>query len=118
MSVSAHGGEITPPTGGIFDWQPLVSLGEYIGLSPAILVSATVLVIAYAFIISEKINRAVVALIGAGMMIFLGVMNQHTAVQGIDFNTIFLLIGMMAIVGITKNSGVFPVCCHFDCKNG
>jgi Na+/H+ antiporter NhaD/arsenite permease-like protein len=107
MSVSAHGGEITPPTGGIFDWQPLVSLGEYIGLSPAIIVSTTVLVIAYAFIISEKLNRAVVALIGAGLMIFLGVMNQHTAVQGIDFNTIFLLIGMMAIVGITKKSGVF-----------
>ena len=40
-------------------------------------------------------------------MIFLGVMNQYTALQGIDFNTIFLLIGMMAIVGITKKSGVF-----------
>jgi len=107
MGVSAHGGEITPPTDGLFAWEPLVNLGETIGLSPAIIVSATILIIAYAFIISERINRAVVALIGSGLMIFLGVMNQHTAVQGIDFNTIFLLIGMMAIVGITKKSGVF-----------
>ena len=107
MGVSAHGGELIAPSGPIFEWQPLVDLGEKVGLSPAILVSATILIVAYAFIISERINRAVVSLIGAGLMIFLGVMNQHTAVQGIDFNTIFLLIGMMAIVGITKKSGVF-----------
>ena len=107
MGVSAHGGETVAPSGAIFEWQPLVNLGDMVGLSPAILVSATIMVIAYAFIISERINRAVVSLIGAGLMIFLGVMNQHTAVQGIDFNTIFLLIGMMAIVGITKKSGVF-----------
>lgn len=78
----------------IFGWDPMIT-------------ATIILVLAYAFIISEKINRAVVALIGAGLMIFMGVMNQHTAVQGIDFNTIFLLIGMMVIVGITKRSGVF-----------
>ena len=76
------------------------------GLDPMITATG-VLCVAYAFIISEKINRAVISLLGAGMMIFLGVLNQHTAVQGIDFNTIFLLIGMMAIVGVTKRSGVF-----------
>ena len=73
----------------IFGWDPMIT-------------ATIILCLAYAFIISEKLNRAVVSLIGAGLMIFLGVMNQHTAVQGIDFNTIFLLIGMMAIVGITK----------------
>lgn len=78
----------------IFGWDPMIT-------------ATVILCIAYAFIISERINRCVVALIGAGLMIFLGVMNQATAVQGIDFNTIFLLIGMMAIVGITKRSGVF-----------
>ena len=40
-------------------------------------------------------------------MVILGVLNQELAVQGIDFNTIFLLIGMMVIVGIMKESGVF-----------
>ena len=90
---NAHGGIAAEPSV-IFGWDPMIT-------------ATIILCIAYAFIISEKINRCVVALIGAGLMIFLGVMNQATAVEGIDFNTIFLLIGMMAIVGITKKSGVF-----------
>lgn len=73
----------------------------------ALIVSTAILVFSYFFIITEKVNRAVIALIGAGLMVFFGVLNQHLAIQGIDFNTIFLLTGMMAIVGVTKNSGVF-----------
>ena len=78
----------------VFGWDPMI-------------VSTIILCIAYAFIISEKINRAVIALLGAGLMIILGVLNQELAVDGIDFNTIFLLIGMMVIVGIMKDSGIF-----------
>lgn len=78
----------------VFGWDPMI-------------VSSVVLALAYVFIISEKINRAVIALIGAGLMVFLGVLNQELAVEGIDFNTIFLLIGMMVIVGIMKDTGVF-----------
>jgi Na+/H+ antiporter NhaD/arsenite permease-like protein len=78
----------------VFGWEPMI-------------VSTIILCLAYAFIISERINRAVVALLGAGAMIILGVLNQELAVSGIDFNTIFLLIGMMVIVGIMKDSGVF-----------
>ena len=78
----------------VFGWDPMI-------------VSSIVLCLAYVFIISEKINRAVVALLGAGLMIILGVLNQELAVGGIDFNTIFLLIGMMVIVGIMKDSGIF-----------
>ena len=77
------------------------------GFDGPMFVATTILCIAYIFIISERINRAVVALLGAGAMIILGVLNQELAVEGIDFNTIFLLIGMMVIVGIMKNSGVF-----------
>ena len=77
------------------------------GFDGTMFVATAILSIAYIFIISEKLNRAVIALIGAGLMIILGVMNQSLAVEGIDFNTIFLLIGMMVIVGIMKNSGVF-----------
>ncbi|MGE0108906.1 MAG: ArsB/NhaD family transporter [Bdellovibrionales bacterium] len=76
------------------------------GLSPVV-VSSSIIGLAYVFIISEKINRAVVALLGAALMIFLGVLNQKLAIQGVDFNTIALLIGMMVIVGITKETGVF-----------
>ncbi|MGI6515073.1 MAG: SLC13 family permease [Syntrophomonadales bacterium] len=63
--------------------------------------------IVYAFIISEKIHRTVLALCGAALLILVGVLNQHEAVSFIDFNTIGLLFGMMVIVGITRKSGVF-----------
>lgn len=61
----------------------------------------------YALIISEKVHRTVVALAGAVLMILLGVLHQEDAIAGIDFNTLGLLIGMMVIVGIAKDSGMF-----------
>ena len=89
----AHGAAEHAPSV-IMGWDPMI-------------VSSVILCLAYVFIISERINRAVVALLGASAMIILGVLNQELAVQGIDFNTIFLLIGMMVIVGIMRDSGVF-----------
>ena len=80
--------------------------GVVLGLSP-LAVSLGVFVFTYAAIISERINRSVVALLGAGLMVFSGVINQHEAFQGIDLNTISLLTGMMVIVAITQKSGVF-----------
>jgi len=76
------------------------------GLSP-LLVSLAVFVLTYAVIVTEKINRSIVALIGAGVMIFSGVLHQTEAFSGIDFNTIGLLTGMMVLVAITQKSGVF-----------
>ncbi|MFH1661629.1 MAG: ArsB/NhaD family transporter [Candidatus Falkowbacteria bacterium] len=65
----------------------------------------------YSAIISEKIHRTTVALFGGALMIILGVFlgfyNQHEAISVIDFNTIGLLIGMMIIVGISKDTGLF-----------
>ncbi len=76
------------------------------GLSP-LLVSLVIFVATYAIVITEKINRAIVALLGAGLMIFGGVLTQAQAVAGVDFNTIGLLTGMMVIVAVTQKSGVF-----------
>ncbi len=76
------------------------------GMNPLWL--ATFIFIAtYAIIISERINRAIVALLGGGLMILCGILTQEAAIRGIDFNTLGLLIGMMVIVSITKKSGVF-----------
>lgn len=61
----------------------------------------------YTLLIWDKINRAVVALLGASALIVLGVINQEAAVEGIDFNTIGLLIGMMIIVFIAQKTGMF-----------
>ena len=69
---------------------------------------ATIIFVAtYAVIISERLDRAVVALAGAGLMMALGVLDQHEALAAIDPNTIALLIGMMIIVNVLKRTGVF-----------
>jgi Na+/H+ antiporter NhaD/arsenite permease-like protein len=84
----AHSAEV------ILGWSPLV-------------VALAVFVLTYAVIVTERINRAIVALLGAGVMILTGVLHQNEAFAGIDFNTIGLLTGMMVIVAITQKSGVF-----------
>ncbi len=67
-----------------------------------------IFLITYAFIISEKINRAVVALLGATLMIIFQIVDVESAYEHhIEWGTIFLLIGMMIIVSITKKSGFF-----------
>jgi len=79
-------------------------------------VSSILFVITYAVIVSEKVNRAIVSLLGAGLMVMLGVLNQETAISGIDFNTLGLLTGMMVIVSITKRSGIFQYIAVWSAK--
>lgn len=69
--------------------------------------AVVIFVLAYALIISEKIHRTVVALAGAVLMILFGVLSQEMAISHIDFNTLGLLIGMMIIVNITSETGLF-----------
>lgn len=61
----------------------------------------------YVMIIQDRVHRTVVAMLGAAVVIALGVITQKQGFEAIDFNTIGLLIGMMIIVGITRQSGVF-----------
>jgi len=78
----------------------------YFGLNP-MWISTAVLAITYAVIISEKINRSIVALVGAGLMVVVGVLDQEEAIAGVDWNTIGLLTGMMILVSISRRSGMF-----------
>ncbi len=82
------------------------SIHTIFGLSPLWL-ATFILVLTYAVIISERFNRAIVALMGAAVVIGTGVLTQEQAIHGIDFNTIGLLTGMMILVGITKECGIF-----------
>lgn len=81
-------------------------LNVFLNMNPQIL-AASILIVSYIILFTEKLNRAVVALLGASVMIFTGILTQETALAGIDFNTIALLIGMMLIVGIAEKSGMF-----------
>ena len=64
-------------------------------------------VLTYVLIVIERLNRAIVALSAASLMIAGGILTQEAAINGIDFNTIGLLLGMMVIVAITRKSGIF-----------
>lgn len=66
-----------------------------------------IFVAAYALIISEKIHRTIIGICGAMLMILLGIISQETAIHHIDFNTLGLLMGMMVIVNITSETGLF-----------
>src|SRR5579872_4520345 len=70
-------------------------------------VSVTILAVTYAAIIAGRLNRAVVALVGASIMVIIGVLDQDEAVKGIDWDTIGLLTGMMILVSISRRSGLF-----------
>ncbi|RTZ80634.1 MAG: hypothetical protein DSZ01_01950 [Gammaproteobacteria bacterium] len=78
----------------IFGWDPIWYAGSLFILS-------------YLLIMSERLNRAIVAMLGAGLMVFGGILTQQAAIDGIDFDTLGLLTGMMIIVAITRQSGIF-----------
>ena len=65
----------------------------------------------YVLIVSEKIHRVAAALAGAGLMLAIGATDDKSAFysehSGIDWNVIFLLLGMMVIVGVLKKTGLF-----------
>ena len=70
-------------------------------------IAVIIFVAAYALIISEKVHRTIVGIVGASLMILCGVIDQQTAISHIDFNTLGLLMGMMIIVNITSETGLF-----------
>ena len=74
---------------------------------PAAVIASVILILSYAVLFSEKLNRAVAVMLGAAAMVLLGVLSYDQALKGIDFNTIALLIGMMIMVGIMEKSGAF-----------
>jgi Na+/H+ antiporter NhaD/arsenite permease-like protein len=73
--------------------------------------AVAVFVTAYVLIASEKVHRVKVALGGAGLMLAAGVVDFehafHETETGVDWEVIFLLLGMMIIVGVLSKTGVF-----------
>jgi Na+/H+ antiporter NhaD/arsenite permease-like protein len=73
-----------------------------------IIAAVVIFLTSYSIIISEKINRSIIAMGGALLMVILGIVDLHVAyTEYIHWATIFLLLGMMILVGITNKSGVF-----------
>jgi len=74
-------------------------------------IAIAVFVVAYVLIASDRVNKTLVALIGAGTVVVLGVVESADAFYshetGIDWDVIFLLLGMMIIVGVLRQTGIF-----------
>jgi Na+/H+ antiporter NhaD/arsenite permease-like protein len=87
-------------------------------ISSGFWIALAILLIAYIFIAFDLVHRTQAAFLGASLMLFVSytlgqfnsdffILSFERAVSAIDFNVIFLLMGMMIIVGVMKETGVF-----------
>ncbi len=74
-------------------------------------IAIAVFVIAYGFIAADRVNKTLVALAGAAAVVVLPVVSSddvfYSRATGIDWDVIFLLFGMMIIVSVLRQTGVF-----------
>ena len=102
-----------------------VSLDRVLG--PAFWIATAVFILAYTLITFELLHRTVAAMLGAAVMLCISytigtinpayrILSFERAIGAIDMNVVFLLMGMMIIVGVLKNTGVFQWCAYFSYK--
>jgi Na+/H+ antiporter NhaD/arsenite permease-like protein len=70
-------------------------------------IATAIFLLTYAVIVTERLDRTVVALVGAALMVAFGVLDQEQALRSVDPNTIVLLVGMMIIINILRRTGIF-----------
>ncbi len=85
-----------------------------------VIVAVAIFILTYALIISERIDRSTVAMSGAAAMVLFGIVfsfyEQEEVISAIDWNTIGLLLGMMLIVGILEETGLFEALAVYAAK--
>ena len=83
-------------------------------------IAVVVFVVAYALIASDRVNKTLVALTGAGIVVLLPVIRSgdifYSQDTGIDWDVIFLLFGMMIIVSVLRQTGVFEYVAIWSAK--
>jgi Na+/H+ antiporter NhaD/arsenite permease-like protein len=87
-------------------------------MSLRMILALSLFVVSFILISTEKINKTLVAIIAAMLFISMGLIDQQEAFYHVDWNVIFLLIGMMIIVGITKKHRAVSVHRHLDRESG
>ncbi len=74
-------------------------------------IAVAVFVVAYLLIASDRVPKTVAALMGAGVVVALPIISSQDVFfsreTGVDWDVIFLLLGMMIIVGVLRQTGVF-----------
>ena len=87
-------------------------------ITPAFWIASLVLLVVYVLIASEAMHRTLAAFLGASLILFITytagtfdknyfILSFDDAMRSIDLNVIFLLMGMMIIVGVLKKTGLF-----------
>ena len=71
------------------------------------IVAVAIFVVALAVIAFEWVHRTKAALVGAGLVVVLGVIELDVAIDAVDWSTLGLLVGMMILVGLTEQTGIF-----------
>ncbi|HLF37106.1 MAG TPA: SLC13 family permease [Anaerolineales bacterium] len=79
-------------------------------MSPAV-VAGLIFGLAIGLILTDRLDRTIIALVGAVAMIaagtWLGFYSQEQAIQAVDFETLGLLLGMMILISLLKPTGAF-----------
>ncbi len=99
-------------------YQATQSLTLYRTITPAFWIASSILLLVYVIIALEWMHRALAAFLGASLVMFISytmgtfnkayfILSFEDAMQAIDLNVIFLLMGMMIIVGVLKKTGLF-----------
>ena len=70
-------------------------------------IALAIFIVTYGAIASDRVNRTLAALLGAAVVILLGIVTQQAGFEAVDWNVIFLLLGMMIIAGVLRKTGVF-----------
>jgi Na+/H+ antiporter NhaD/arsenite permease-like protein len=92
-------------------------------LGPAFWIATVVFILAYILISFELLHRTLAAMLGAAILMVVSytlgtidpeyhILSYQSAIRAIDMNVVFLLMGMMIIVGILKHTGVFQWCAY------
>lgn len=71
------------------------------------IISIAVFAVVMALVVSEKIHRALAALLGAVVLFCIGIVDFDAGMGSIDFNTLGVLCGMMMFVAVVRRSGLF-----------
>ncbi len=87
-------------------------------ITPAFWLATAILLLVYFLIAAELMHRTLAAMLGAVLVLFISytagtfnkeyfILSFEDAIHAIDMNVIFLLMGMMIIVGVLKKTGMF-----------
>jgi len=96
-------------------------------IGPAFWIATAIFIIIYIIISFELLHRTIAAMLGAAIVLIISytigsfdiayhIISFERAIEAIDMNVIFLLMGMMLIVGVLKHTGVFQWCAYMSYK--